>query len=296
MHNPLVYIIILAWNQKETTIECVNSFLATTYSNLKLLVVDNGSTDGTYEALTTRFPTMEIIRSNKNLGIAGGYNLGIQEALENNAEYVLVTNNDVIVATDLVTNLAEVLTTTPDVGMVMPKIYHYYGDKTRLWCTGGRWRKFPPGVKMMGYGIQDSEEWSHIKEIDYAPSCTLLIRNQLLSRLEGFDENYFFYNDDWDFSARLRAEGYRILFVPKAKVWHKVSISTQKSDRPEYWWMQMGYSSVLFYSRHVNLASLMMHITWFMLREILKLKVNRVCPYLKGVKQGFEEIESKNLI
>jgi len=296
MDNPLVYIVILAWNHKETTIECIKSFCDTDYTNFNLLVVDNGSTDSTYQVIVNQFPTIEIIQSEKNLGIAGGYNLGIQEALKNNAEHVLITNNDVIVNSDLVTHLVEALNISPDVGMVMPKIYHYYGDKTRLWCTGGRWRKFPPEVKMMGYNVKDSKKWSYIKEIDFAPSCTLLIRSEVLNKLEGFDENYFFYNDDWDFSVRLRALGYKILFVPNAKVWHKVSISTQKSDRPEYWWMQMGHSSVLFYLKHVNLVSLLVYIAWFILRETLKLKINKISPFLKGARQRFEEMEAKQRV
>ena len=180
MSEPLVYVVILAWNHKEMTLECIDSFMDSVYSNVRFLVVDNGSEDGTAEAVHEHYPNVEIVCSSTNLGVAGGYNLGIQAALERGAVHILVTNNDVEVDRDMLCRLVDILKSCPDVGMVMPKIYHYYGDRDRLWCTGARWRHFPPSVKMMGTGVKDSKRWSKLQEIKYAPSCTLLIRGRVL--------------------------------------------------------------------------------------------------------------------
>lgn len=282
MSEPLVYVVILAWNHKEMTLECIDSFMDSVYSNVRFLVVDNGSEDGTAEAVHEHYPNVEIVCSSTNLGVAGGYNLGIQAALERGAVHILVTNNDVEVDRDMLCRLVDILKSYPDVGMVMPKIYHYYGDRSRLWCTGARWRHFPPSVKMMGTGVKDSDRWSKLREIKYAPSCTLLIRGRVLQEIGGFDENYFFYNDDWDFSARLYEAGYKIFFVPEAKMWHKVSVSTQRSDKSAYWWKVLGRSTVRYYRKHSNHAALFIYAGWFVVREIIKLNFRRIPHFLSG--------------
>ncbi len=167
--------------------------------------------------------------------------------------------------------------------MLMPKIHHYYGDRSRLWCVGGRWRRFPPGVKMMGSDEPDGPRYSRPLALGYAPSCTLFVSVAALRQVGFFDEGYFFYYDDWDFSARLRQAGFEIRFVPGAVVYHKVSVSTQKTDRPARWWHTMGRSSVRFYGKHHNSIGLATMTAWFAARETAKRKPARVPPYLRGV-------------
>ncbi len=281
--DPLVYVVILAWNQKEMTAECVESLLASQYLNMRLVVVDNGSTDGTSEYLAERFPEIEILRSPINLGIARGYNIGLEYALEHAAEYVLVANNDVVVEQTMLRFLVEALEGIPKAGIGLPKIYHYYGDRERLWCTGAYWRKFPPTVKMMGVNVKDSHRFSHMREIEYAPSCCLLIKRETLETVGYFDEGFFFYYDDWDFSVRARKAGYSIWFIPRARVWHKVSMSTQKSERSSQWWYILGRSTVRYYLRHTTPQTLGLFLTWFVIRECIKLKFQRIPPFLAGI-------------
>ncbi|MGB9872408.1 MAG: glycosyltransferase family 2 protein [Anaerolineae bacterium] len=281
--EPLVYVVVLAWNQKEMTVECIRSLLASQYSNMRLLVVDNGSTDGTSETLWGQFPQIEIVRSPINRGIAGGYNIGLEYALAHGAEYILVSNNDIIAEQTMLRFLVEALESIPKAGIGLPKIYHYFGDKSRLWCTGAYWRKFPPSIKMMGVNAKDSQRFSKLREIEYAPSCCLLIRRNVLETIGYFDTGYFFYYDDWDFSARARKAGYSIWFIPQAKIWHKVSMSTQKSRRPERWWYILGRSTVRYYLRHSTSQMLGLYLTWFVIREFIKLKPEHVPPFLAGV-------------
>lgn len=283
MSNPLIYFVVLAWNQKDMTIKCLKSILSLDYPNMRVVVVDNGSTDGTPEAIADQFPNVKIVRSSVNLGIAGGYNLGLEYALQQGAEYVMVSNNDIIVEPSMISRLVKALEESQRAGVAMPKIYHYYGDQTRLWCTGARWRRFPPSVKMIGVNAKDSPRFNYLKEIEYAPSCCLLIRRAVLEEVGGFDVGYFFYNDDWDFSARVRKAGYRILYVPDAKIWHMVSASTQKSEKPARWWYIMGRSTVRFYFRHSTSRDLLIFSAWFIIRECIKLKPGRVLPFVAGL-------------
>ena len=281
---PLVWAVVLAWNQKDETVACLDSLLHSDYPQMQLLVVDNGSTDGTAETVQQLYPQVMVVRSPVNLGIAAGYNLGLNHALAHRAEYILVANNDIVVDESMVRHLAESMADRPEVGMIMPKIYHYYGDQYRLWCTGARWRKFPPSVKMMGYNVKDAPRYSRSRELEFAPSCCLLIRRQVVEHIGGFDPGYFFYSDDWDYSARVRAAGYHIRFDPAAKLWHKVSVSTQKSEKPSRWWYTMGRSTVRFYRQHSTSSALITYSAWFTVREIVKLKPRRVLPFLTGVK------------
>jgi GT2 family glycosyltransferase len=287
MGEPLVYAIVLAWNEKHHTLESLESVLAMDYPNQRIVVVDNGSIDGTSEDVRARFPNVEIVRVEQNIGIAGGYNLGIHHALAQSAEYILILNNDILVAPDMLTELLRAARQHPDAGLLMPKIYHYYGNQNRIWCAGARWRKFPPGVKMIGTDALDSPAWESVKAVEFAPSCALLIPRQVLEKAGVFDPSYFFYQSDWDFSARVRKGGYSILFIPTAKMWHKVSITTQKSHRPARYWFTMGSGSFAFYLDYASKAVLVGYSIWFILREMVKLKWRRIAPFLAGLVYGW---------
>lgn len=282
MNDKLVYVIILAWNHKEDTHEVLSSILKDEYANKKIVVVDNASSDGTTEMIQNEFKDVNVIRSEKNLGVSGGYNLGIDYAISNNADFILVANNDISTDKGMISQLVLALEKDPLAGIAMPRIYHYYGDRTHLWCTGAHWRKFPPTVKMTNYNRPDWEMGSVPIPIDFAPSCVLLLRKQMIEEIGEFDTTYFFYFDDWDFSKRSTQAGYRILFVPEAKMWHKVSKSTQNSEKPAQWWHRMGFSAALYYSKYHSTYERFTFFLWFIIREVLKGKPNRSIGFLKG--------------
>lgn len=283
--QPLVYVIVLAWNHLDETLVTLESLLASDYERACFVVVDNASTDGTPAAIRARFPSVEVLESPTNLGISGGYNLGLRHALRHGADYAVVANNDLVVEPAMLANLVRALEANPGAGMAMPKIYHYFGDRTRLWCPGAAWRPFPPDVKMI-LDVPDGPQFDVQREIDFAPSCFLMIRRAALEKAGLFDTSYFFYYDDWDFSARLRQAGYAILFVPDARLWHMVSVSTQKSEKPAQWWRVFGQSAVIFYSRHSSLWALLVFSLWFVARESAKGQFGRIGPYLDGLARG----------
>lgn len=288
-NSPLIYAIVLAWNQFSETQACLESLLHSESVNMHFVVVDNGSADGTSEQIAAKFPAVEVLRTDTNLGVARGYNIGLEYALQHSADYAMVLNNDTIMAPDMVGQLLRAMQNHPEVGMAMPKIFHYYGNPNRLWCAGIKWYSFPPRIKYIGGDVMDGPQFSNISEIEYAPSCCLLMNSAALQKVGLFDPKYYFYYDDLDLSARFWAAGYKVLFVPQAHLWHKVSVSTQKSDKPEKWWYAMGESSVRFFLRHKSPAALGGHTLWFMVREIIKLKFNRPGPFLFGVIGGLSE-------
>ncbi len=287
MKVPFVYVVILGWNCKEDTAECVTSALDMDYPAFRTLVVDNGSTDGAPEYLKKRFPTLEMIENEENLGMARAFNIAIKYALRRGTDYILLLNNDTVLDISLLGELVEAAEAEPQAGVLMPKIY-YHGEGSRLWSTGARKRSFPPGIVFIGLNKNDGPSYARQRRIDYAPACGLLIRRQVFEEVGLFDPGYFFYYEDWDFSERVRRAGYSILYVPQAKMWHKVSLGTLKKPQPAKWWRIHGRSSVRFHLKFSRTKYLFitLHTFWFVLREIIQGNAKVVPAYLAGVGEA----------
>jgi hypothetical protein len=286
MSTKYVVAIVLAWNHISDTIECIASLLKSNYRNLQITLVDNGSIDGTAGIIVEKFPEVRVLRIENNVGVAQGYNFGLEYAIEDGADYFIVMNNDTIASPGLVSELVRALDSEPEAGMLMPKIFVANEDDNRLWCVGARWCKFPPSLKLIGAGESDSHHFNQVRDLEFAPGCCLLMTRVALEQVGLFDSEYFFYFEDWDLSARFRAGGYKILFIPQAHLWHKVSVSSLKSGKPNQWWYFMGKGSVRFYLTYRNLGILIVHTVWFAMRETVKLNFGKVMSYLRGVAQG----------
>jgi GT2 family glycosyltransferase len=223
--DPLVYIIILSWNGKADTIECLRSLRRIEYPNFKILMVDNASSDGTVEAVREEFPAIELIVNDSNLRFAGGNNVGINHAIESGARYVLLLNNDTVVDKALVRTLVDVAESAPKIGMVGPKIY-YYHERNRLWYAGGKidWKKgwmWHVGVREEDRGQYDTQE-----ETDFISGCCMLVKRSVIDSVGMFDDAYYIYGEDVDWCVRASRAGFQLRFVPEAKLWHKLSVSS----------------------------------------------------------------------
>jgi GT2 family glycosyltransferase len=283
-----IYAVILAWNHWDDTQECIESLLAAESQAAyvtQLIIVDNGSTDDTVTRCRARYPSVHVISLDKNYGINVGYNAGMQYALDQNADYVMIMNNDTWAHPDMTRALFVALENDAQIGAATPKIVHY-SDPTLLWHTGAHWRAFPPEVKMDGYVVPDSPAYATQRYVEFATTCCLLIRAETLRRVGLFDASYEFYFDDWDFSLRVRRGGYEMAYVPSAILKHKVSISTQNSDKPARWYNTMGRDSVLYYTRNVSRLSLWIYTAWVVMRDLALRRTNRIKPYLQGVRRG----------
>jgi GT2 family glycosyltransferase len=284
MANIDVGVVILAWNHLNDTLECLESLRKSEKVNPFLVVVDNGSTDGTFETIYSLYKEnkVKVIRSERNLGIAGGYNLGLNYLVDLGYDYILITNNDVVVEKHMLFNLISFALRYENAGIVSPKVYHYF-DKGKIWMIGARWRRFPPTLKMIAHNVEDSAQYHKPMELDYVPSCCYLLLKDVINKVGFFDESYFFYFDDWDYSKRVRDKGFKIWMNPIAVAWHKVSISTQKQRKPYFWWKQMGYSASRFYRRYCSKHNQILGLGWMVAREILKLEPVRALAILNGV-------------
>jgi hypothetical protein len=273
---------VLGWNLKEETAACCQSLLEQGYPNLRLVVVDNGSTDGSPEYLRGLFPQADILELGTNRGIAAGYNAGLERALAIGADYAFVLNNDTLFAPGCLATLVRTAERSTRTGIVMPKIV-YESERTRIWSAGQRRRRIPPGVVMIGLNKQDGPEYSVERELEFAPSCALLISRAALERVGLFDTGYFFYYDDADYCERTRRGGYEIRYAPDAVVYHKVSLSTARSSHPARWWYVMGRSAVLYYRRYYAAPALAAFALWFLARETIQGNARFLPLFVRGI-------------
>ena len=283
---PLVYAVILTFNHYQDTAECLESLQSLDYDNLSILVVDNGSSDNTPALVREQFPDVHVIETGRNLGVPWGYNVGFHHALLAGADYILMLNNDTIVAPDMLRHLMAAGQADPQAGILMPKVL-YYDDPKTIWAVGGRYRAFPPAITIMGQGKPD-RQYSEPRFLEYALSCGLLIHRQAFEKAGLFDPGYFFQFDDWDFSQRVRAHGLHIQLVPAARMWHKVSRTTREGGKRALFWQVWGESSARFYRRHGRpvLLSLPIHVGYIMLRELIKGNARMLRHYWAGVRAG----------
>lgn len=243
-----IFIVILNWNGKDDTTQCLESIGKLQISNYKLqiIVVDNASTDGSIEAIRksitsitdTTGITGELIRNKENLGFAGGNNVGIKCALENGADFVLVLNNDTLVDKNLLVYLIKAAKKHKNAGIFSPKIYfapgfEFHKDRYSkkdlgrvIWYGGGviDWENVLGSNK--GVDEVDTGQYNAVEDTDFATGACMFIKREVLEKAGLFDEKYFMYLEDADLSQKARRHGWRVLFVPDATLWHKVAQSS----------------------------------------------------------------------
>jgi GT2 family glycosyltransferase len=225
LSEPVVYIIILSWNGKEDTLSCLRSIMGLRYPNFTVVMVDNASSDGTVESVKENFTTVKIIANSENLRFAGGNNVGIEYALQNKADYILLLNNDTIVDPDFLDRLIEVAASDKRIGIAGPKIY-YYQDRKRIWFAGGKVEYWKGWVSHIGIRELDHGQYDAVRRVDYITGCCMLVRREVIERVGKLDEKFFIYGEDADLCLRASRAGYELVYAPSSMIWHKVSASS----------------------------------------------------------------------
>lgn len=224
--EPLVSVVIVNWNRKEDLRECLESLRNQTYKNVEIIVVDNCSTDGSIEMIKRDFPEVKlIVMPDSSYGAIETYNIGIKEA---SGEFILHLDNDTILNCNVVEELVRVMNEDSKVGVVGPKIlfWDHNGRKNIIWFAGGIADIKKGKIYHKKIGKPDDKSME-IEEVDFITGCCMLIRKNILDKIGVFDESLFIYCDDIDFCLRAKKAGFKILYNPKAVVWHKVSATSK---------------------------------------------------------------------
>lgn len=251
------YIVIINWKLPADTIECVESLLKAGARASQIIVVDNGSNDNSVERIRSACgQQIQLLESSENLGFSGGNNLAIEHALQQEAEWILLANNDTVVAPTFFAELADVAEKYPACSLIAPLILYYKDAKERLnpietiWSLGDR---LIPGTLITRSLFRNQtmpDELPDFIAVDFLNACGLLINRKVFEKIGTFDLSYFMYAEDVDFCWRAQRAGFKLGCATRANMWHKVSRSTG-IHHPDYRYWTIA-NQIRFYRQYAT--------------------------------------------
>ncbi len=268
-------LIVVHWNGLEWSERCLRSLERLTYPAVEVLVIDNGSTDGSGAQLRARFPEIEVLRLEENRFYAGGANRGLQRAIARGVDYAVILNNDTEAAPDLVDRLVEVAESDPQIALVGPKIL-YVEPPHLLWSAGGRIDYWRGMFHHLGLRRPDGPPFDRQRDVDYLTGCCILISRRGLIEIGYLDTRFTMYSEDADWCVRARRLGYRVVYAPAARLFHGVSAASGGGLTP-YKMYHRVRSNLLFFQRYARpwhwpaiALCLPLAFAWFAGRELAR--------------------------
>jgi GT2 family glycosyltransferase len=273
MISPKVAIIIVNWNGWMDTIECIESIRKITYTNHKIILVDNFSTDDSVERIKTwlndkvKYLFFEentsivseddqeivFITTHQNKGFSGGNNVGIRFAQRNKFDYILLLNDDTIVEKGFLETIIAASEKDPTIGISGGKIY-FYSDKNRIWSAGGFYKGF--GVfGLYGYNLLDNGQFDKIREVDFCVGAFMLIKNDVFEKIGLLPECYFMGMEEGDFALSARKMGYKCIYVPTSVIWHKIGVYSIDNQFKLKYIYNSYRNRLLFIQRHLSFCT-----------------------------------------
>jgi GT2 family glycosyltransferase len=222
------------------------------YPEFEVIVVDNGSQDGSVAMLRLDFPECLIIENSTNRGFCEANNQGIGLALSRGHDYILILNNDTLVDTECLGFLVKRAESDARIAAVTPKIY-FAEPPDRIWFAGGTFSLWKGRNGHVGYKEQDQGKWNTPRDIEFACGCAFLAHRRVWERLGGFDKRFFWSAEDADWSLRATQSGYKLFYEPAAVVWHKESYSILRRG---------GKAGILYYWTRNGLLLMVKHGRW----------------------------------
>lgn len=223
-----VIVLILSYNGKSLLEDSISSYLANQYPNFEVVVIDNGSTDGTKEWVADNYPQVTLLRTEVNLKYSGGFNFGLKYAFdEKNCDYVLITNNDVKVQDSVIEELVKIAETDDKIAFVTGKVY-YYDLPDTLQTVGKKYDEFWWNGGHIGRNEKDIGLYESVEELAWCDDIYWLVSKKVYKEVGGYDTEFAFQAEDYDLQARAKMAGYKLYYTPKAKIWHKESMTIGK--------------------------------------------------------------------
>ena len=222
--TPHIKILILNWNGKDLLKHCLDSVIAIDYPNYSVIMIDNGSSDGSLDMVQENYSKVECLALDRNYGYAGGYNRCFAQLKDETAEFIMLLNNDTVVDVDILNSFNNARMKFGDSHIYGGKIY-YLDDPNKIWYAGGRVKLKYINISHWGIRKQDSPEFSNPIETDYITGCCLFTSMEVINKLNGFDERFNMYGEDVDLCLRAKNRGINCYYWPDAKLWHHVSAS-----------------------------------------------------------------------
>jgi len=220
------WVVVLSWNGRRDTLACLESLRRLERDDVGVVCVDNGSADGSVEAIRAEHPEVDLIENGRNLGYSGGNNAGMRHALDRGARWVVLLNNDAVIAPDAIDGFERAAVEHPRAGILSGKVL-FQEPPDRIWFAGQRFNAtLGYSGRPRGYGRPDGPAYSRIEPTERAAGALMAVSRPAVEAAGLLDEELFAYIEDVDWSLRVRAAGFEVLFVPAARAWHAVGGST----------------------------------------------------------------------
>lgn len=298
--QPLVSVVIPTYNRKEKLIRLIESVSKSDYTNIEIIVVDDASTDGTYETVQKLFPDIKIIRNEKELLISGTRNVGIKRA---KGKFIFLIDDDNVVDNNTISNLVKIIDIDNSIGVIGPIMY-YFNDKSRIWCAGIERNMFTSKTDVKGRNQVDSGQFNKISNSKDFPNA-FLIRRDILETVGLFDsKNFPIHYEESDFCMRVRKIGNKIIINPEAKIWHDIPLTDEIEDKTRAFHIHNEFRAyyaarnrIFFHKKYSKLweyAIFIIFFNWLFVIYYLKIilesdnkdKINMAKMYIKGVIDG----------
>ncbi|EKE19478.1 MAG: glycosyl transferase family protein [uncultured bacterium] len=253
---PKIFVIILNFNGLATLPNCLSSVFQSDYPNFEVIVVDNDSKDGSFEQARQQFSRVHFIKNSSNIGFAKGNNIGIRYALEKFADYVFVLNNDTVIEKNALSLLEKTAAANSKAGIISPLISD---SNNETWFAGGvvNWKEMKN--THLHHAIS-----KNAYSTEYVSGCAMFIKKDVFKKIGLFDERFFLYYEDADFSLRTRKASFDLLVEPAAKVKH-LEQSISANSLKTYW---LVLSGLLFFKIHASLSQKIWMFLYTFLRKI----------------------------
>jgi hypothetical protein len=226
--HPEVAIVILTWENYEEAADCIDSLESITYPNYRVIVVDNGSNDGSIEALQDDYDWCEFVLNGENKGFSRGNNEGIRYALETGTDYVLLLNDDTIVMEDFLDPLVETMESHDRVAAVGG--VNLFADSGEIHNAGYKFYPVLAGGGVLYRRPKDDQPYP----VDYVQSCLVLLDPAFLDEVGLLNENYFLGMEDVDLAWKARERGWKVLTDPRSRIYHHVGETAGRVSRSPF--------------------------------------------------------------
>ena len=284
-------IITVNYNGKKDTCELIDSI---PFNNeMEVIVVDNASTQDEASIITEQYPQVKVIRSKRNLGFAGGNNLGIKEA---KGKYILLINNDTFFKEFNIDALIERLESSDKIGIVCPKLRFAWGSNPIQFAGYTPLTNITVRNHAIGFGVEDHGQYDTAHPTPYAHGAAMLIKREAIIKVGLMPECYFLYYEEIDWSMMFTRAGREIWYDPACTVYHKESQTTgQNSPLRTYYitrnrllLVKRNYKGINKYLSYIYLIGIVG------LRDILKYTFTRQTGLLKAVLMGLHDFKDSN--
>jgi hypothetical protein len=278
---PKVAIIILNWNGWRDTLECLESLQRLSYPNYQIIVVDNGSTDDSVERIKEKFPKFTLIETGRNLGYTGGNNAGIRYALENEAKYILIVNNDtMLINPEFLKQMVEIMEADYKIGIIGPKVLDTNGRvQDTILFIPTLFNCIRKSIRLK-FRIEKSRDYNVPQLVEAISGVCWFIRSDVVKEVGLLDEDYFMYVEEQDYCYRAKKAGWEIMYLPIESVLHKKDPEDENTKARIYrQYIFTRRNLVLFLRKHFGfwqaLFLAMLFLTSNIVRVILAKLLNR---------------------